>query len=77
MIYLTAKRGVLTSDRAATTLVAYIRKSCRGLGWVVATIIVLRGCAVAAESASVSQRDVVRSCAALRSPRHGERLMRK
>ena len=73
IISLVAGREVLTSDWAATTFaIAAIRQSGRRFGWIISTIVVLRRC-VAAESASVPQRDIVRSCTTLRSPRHREK----
>jgi hypothetical protein len=59
----------LTSNGAATTLEASIGAPARTL---VSIAVVLRGCAVTgtAESALVSQGNVVRTCASLLSPRH-------
>jgi len=63
------KKVQLTSYGAAPTLEASIGASTRTL---VSIALVLRGCAVtaAAESALVSQGNVVRTCASLLSPRH-------
>ena len=62
----------LTSYRTAATLEASI-----GASTLVSIAIVLRGCVVAAaaESTLVPQRNVVRTCASLLSPRHLVRWM--
>jgi hypothetical protein len=64
----------LTSYRTATTLEASIGISAGGL---VSIAVMLGGYAVtaAAESALVSQGNVVRSCASLLSPRHDGKWM--
>lgn len=63
---------ILTSNRAATTfVVAGVRKTCWGGGWIVTTIVKMRK-AVAWKPTSIPKGNVIRTSDSLTTPGHSD-----